>query len=149
MARLVCATLTATALPFLASSQAGAAAGEVLILDSTVTGGAGSTLAQKFTLAGKTPVVVDGATWSAMTAADFDAYDAIVLGDPTCAALGPEAPATANAATWSSVVDGNVVVIGTDETFHEGQGGAALMEKAAAFSVAEAGKTGAYISLSC
>ena len=149
VAGLVCAALTATALPFLAAPEAGAAAGEVLILDSTVTGGAGSTLAQKFTLAGKTPVVVDGPTWSAMTAADFDAYDAIVLGDPTCAALGPEAPASTNAPTWSSVVDGNVVIIGTDETFHETQGGADLMEKAAAFSVAEAGKTGAYISLSC
>ncbi len=136
-------------LPFSGSTPASAAPGEVLILDSTVSGGAGSTLAQKFVLAGKTPVVVDAATWSTMTAAQFDSYDAIVLGDPTCQLLGPEAPATANAAVWSSVVDGNVIIIGTDETFHEGQGGAQLMEKAAAFTVAEAGKTGAYISLSC
>lgn len=84
-----------------------------------------------------------------MTAAEFDDYDAIVLGDPSCSGLGPEAPATANAATWSSVIDGNVVIIGTDETLHEGQGGSDLMEKAAAFTVADAGKTGAYISLSC
>ncbi len=136
-------------LPLTSSIPAGAAPGEVLILDSTVTGGAGSTLAQKFVLAGKTPVIVNAATWSAMTAADFDSYDAIVLGDPSCGSLGPEAPATANAAVWSSVVDGNVVVIGTDETYHQSQGGAQLTEKAAAFTVAEAGKTGAYISLSC
>lgn len=132
----------------MSSAPAVAAPGEVLILDSTVTGGAGSTLAQKFVATGKTPVLVDGATWASMTAAQFDSYDAIVLGDPTCSTLEPAAPA-ANASTWSSVVDGNVIIIGTDETFHEGQGGELLIEKAAAFSVAEAGKTGAYISLSC
>jgi len=132
-----------------AASFAAAAPGEVLILEPTVSGGASSTLAQKFALAGKTPVLVSPAQWSTMTAADFTAYDAIALGDPTCQFLGPEAAATANAATWSSVVDGNVVVIGTDETFHQVQGGADLMEKAAAFTVAQPAKTGAYISLSC
>lgn len=149
LAILLAALASLMALPLGAAAPAGAAPGEVLILSTTVSGGAGSTLAQKFVLAGKTPVVVAPATWSAMTASDFDAYDAIVLGDPNCSSLGPEAAATANAAVWSSVVDGNVVVIGTDETFHQGQGGALLMEKAAAFTVAEAGKTGAYISLSC
>lgn len=131
---------------------ASGAAGEVLILGGTVSGGASSTLAQKFVAAGKTPVVVDDATWSSMSASDFDAYDAIVLGDPTCFGPGTSPSidtAAANAATWSSVVDGNVVVIGTDETFHQGQGGDLLMEKAAAFSVSDAGKTGAYVSLSC
>ncbi len=139
------------AVPVLAATPASGAAGEVLILADSVTGGAGSTLAQKFVLAGKTPVVVTSAQWSAMTASDFDDYDAIVLGDPTCAGPGTAtvAAAEANAGVWSSVVDGNVVIIGTDETFHQSQGGAQLMEKAAAFSVAEAGKTGAYISLSC
>jgi Ca2+-binding RTX toxin-like protein len=125
-----------------------AAPGEVLILADTVRGGASSTLAQKFALAGKTPVVVSTTTWSSMSAAQFDAYDAIVLGDPACAGVRPEV-AEANSSVWSSVVDGNVVIIGTDETYHENQGGAELMEKAAAFSVAESGKTGAYISLSC
>ncbi|PVG82203.1 hypothetical protein DDE18_11915 [Nocardioides gansuensis] len=129
-------------------SSADAAAGEVLVLDSTVSGGAGSTLAQKFVAAGKTPVVVDDATWASMTAAQFDAYDAIVLGDPNCGASVPAA-AEANAAVWSSVVDGNVIAIGSDETFHETQGGDQLMASAAAFTVAQPGKTGAYISLSC
>lgn len=125
-----------------------AAGGQVLMLGSTLSGGSGSTLAQKFVAAGKTPVVVDDATWAGMTAAQFDSYDAIVLGDASCDST-PPGVAEANAATWSSVVDGNVVVIGTDETFHQSQGGADLMEKAAAFTVAQAGKTGAYISLSC
>lgn len=146
---LLSAMATTLALPIMATGTANAAPGEVLILSTTVSGGLGSTLAQKFVAAGKTPVLVTPAQWSAMTASDFDAYDAIVLGDPTCTTLGPEAAATANASVWSSVVDGNVVVIGTDETFHQSQGGAQLMEKAAAFTVAEAGKTGAYISLSC
>ena len=142
--------LLAALMPFSAPSPAGGAPGEVLILDSTVTGGAASTLAAKFVLAGKTPVVVGAATWGAMTAAQFDAYDAIVLGDPSCSgSTGSVAVAEINAAVWSPAVDGNVVIIGTDETFHESQGGEALMEKAAAFSVAELGKTGAYISLSC
>lgn len=125
-----------------------AAGGQVLMLGSTLAGGAGSTLAQKFVAAGKTPVVVDDATWAGMTAAQFDSYDAIVLGDAACNSTPPNVAAD-NAATWSSVVDGNVVVIGTDETYHEGSGGGDLMEKAAAFSVAQAGKTGAYVSLSC
>lgn len=140
--------VTAFALFAAFATPASAAPGEVVILDSTVTGGAGSTLASKFTLAGKTPVIKNATEWAAMSASDFDAYDAVVLGDPTCAGTPPSA-AEANAATWSSVVDGNVVIIGSDETFHQGQGGALLMEKAAAFTVAKAGKTGAYVSLSC
>ncbi len=133
------------------AAPAVAATGEVLMLDTTLTGGAGSTLAQKFVAAGKTPVVVNGATWASMTAAQFNDYDAIVLGDNDVlrARDGAVAPAAANAAVWSSVVDGNVIMIGTDETFHQSQGGSLLMEKAAAFTVAQTGKTGAYISLSC
>lgn len=148
-AALGAAAATCLAVLMMTAVPASAAPGEVLILDSTVSGGAGSTLAQKFVAAGKTPVFVSSATWASMTAAQFDDYDAIVLGDPTCSGPGPEAAATANAAVWSSVVDGNVIVIGTDETFHQTQGGDLLMEKASAFTVAEAGKTGAYISLSC
>lgn len=146
--RLGTLVATAVAAVLMTAVPAVAAPGEVLILGSTVTGGAGSTLAQKFVAAGKTPVIVDATTWASMTASDFDSYDAIVLGDPTCGSTAPAA-AEANASTWSSVVDGNVVIIGTDETYHQAQGGALLMEKAAAFSVAESGKTGAYISLSC
>lgn len=125
---------------------ASAASGEVVLLSTTE----GPGLADAFTAAGKTVVTKTPAEWAAMTAADFDAFDAIVLGDPNCVVgTGPVAAAEANAATWSSVVDGNVIVIGTDEVFHLSQGGQALMNSAAAFVVDEAGKTGAYISLSC
>ena len=121
----------------------------MLILDSTVSGGAASTLAQKFVLAGKTPVLVSPATWSTMTAADFDSYDAIVLGDPTCETLGPQAAATANAAVWSSVVTATSWSSVPTRHITRAAAAADLMEKAAAFTVAAAGKTGAYISLSC
>lgn len=121
----------------------------MLILDSTVSGGAASTLAQKFVLAGKTPVLVSPATWSTMTAADFDSYDAIVLGDPTCETLGPQAAATANAAVWSSVVTATSWSSVPTRRITRAAAAADLMEKAAAFTVAAAGKTGAYISLSC
>jgi hypothetical protein len=122
-----------------------AAAGEVVMLSTTE----GTGLTPAFEAAGKTVVKKTQEEWAAMTAAEFDAFDAIVLGDPNCQSLGPAAAAEANAATWSSVVDGNVLIIGTDEALHRGQGGQALMDKGAPFVVAEAGKTGAYISLSC
>ncbi len=128
------------------NGQSEAATGEVVMLSTTE----GTGLATAFEAAGKTVVRKTAAEWAALTAADFDAFDAIVLGDPHCATgTGPIAAAEANAATWSSVVDGNVLIIGTDEVFHRGSGGQALMNKGAAFVVAEAGKTGAYISLSC
>jgi len=134
-----------------------AAAGEVLVLDvSAFDGGNGNTnLEGWFAAAGKTPVRVSSAVWATMTTADFAAYDAIALPDPTCATSpgsgddSPIAAAKLNAATWGAAVDGNVIIIGTDEVFHDSQGGDALMDSATDFAVAEAGKTGAYISLAC
>lgn len=132
-----------------------AAPGEVLIFDPAgFDGGSGTAdLAGWFTAAGKTPVVVSPATWSTMTTAQFAAYDAIALPDPTCYGSGGNDSAAAaliaNASVWGPAVDGNVIVIGTDEVFHDTQGGDGLMDGATDFVVAEAGKTGAYISLSC
>ena len=54
--------------------------GRVLILDSTVTGGASSREALAAIAAGKAVDVVDDATWSSMTAAQFAAYDALGFG---------------------------------------------------------------------
>ncbi len=137
-----------------------AAAGEVLILEPTHTkpavGGQPNSLVEDAVIAaGKTPVVVSAATWATMTAAQFDAYDAIAFGDPTCSGAGPLAAAEANKAVWSSVIDGNILLTGTDETFHSAygyapaQGGETLAKSAMAFVVAQAGKTGLYVSLSC
>lgn len=120
----------------------------VLIYGPSVSGGAASLEATAAANLGFTVDVVDGPTWSGLTAADFDAYRALIIGDPTCQA-GHLAAAEANAATWGSVVDGNVVVNGTDPVFHASLGGQALTEKSVAFAVDEAGKTGLYASLSC
>ncbi len=61
-------------------SPAQGASGEVVILSTTST----SQIISAFNAAGKTVVSKTPTEWSAMTAAEFDAFDAIVLGDPHC-----------------------------------------------------------------
>jgi hypothetical protein len=145
---LAIGVLIATGASAVSVDSATAAPGNVLILASTVTGGAGSIEADEVSAQGLTPVVVDDATWTAMSAADFASFRAIVLGDPTCSEAVPAA-AEANVRTWGPVVNGNVLINGTDPVFHRGQGGEKLTRKAIDFAVADAGKTGLYISLSC
>src|SRR5258708_5881340 len=87
----------------------------VLILDATVTGGASSREALAAIAAGMNVEVVSDAQWGAKSAADFATYRALILGDPTCVTgTGPITAAEANRTTWSPVVDGNVIIIGTD-----------------------------------
>lgn len=137
------------------SSNVQAAPDEVLILDSTVTGGLSSPEAVRIAGLGFTPILVDDTTWAAMSTADFSDYEGIVLGDPTCVDNPtPVSAAEANAATWAAAVDGNVIVIGTDPTLHillGKEGAQALTDSAMAFALDEAGtgSTGAYLSLSC
>ncbi|MBF8290166.1 MAG: Branched-chain amino acid transporter, amino acid-binding protein, partial [Chloroflexi bacterium] len=119
----------------------------VLILGSTVSGGASSTEATAAAGLGLTVEVVSDGTWSEMTAEEFASYRAIILGDATCG--GSPSVFTANQATWGPEVDGNVVLIGTDPVYHEGSGGGTLTDKGIAFAVDQAGKTGLYATLSC
>jgi cysteine-rich repeat protein len=121
----------------------------VLILSPTVTGAASSNEATRAVALGFTPVVVDGATWGAMTAAEFHSYRALVLGDATCAGLSVVAAAEANRTVWSAVVDGNIAINGTDPVYHSGQGGLQMTESFIAFAANEPSKTGLYVSLSC
>jgi len=101
-------------LPMVANAPAAhAAANEVLILGSTVTGGTSSLEAQEVAAQGLTPIVVDDATWSAMSSAQFATYRAIVLGDATCSGTVPSA-AVANTAAWGAAVTGNILINGTD-----------------------------------
>lgn len=124
-------------------------ANSVLILGPTVTGGMGSLEAQKAIALGYTPVVVDNATWGAMSQSDFASYKALLFGDPTCqTSTAALAAALANRAVWSPAVTGNKIVIGTDPTYHQGQGGAQLTESGIAFAAADPG-TGMYMTLSC
>lgn len=120
-------------------------AGNVLILDTTVSGGMSSIEAQAAVLAGHTPVVVDATTWGSMTTAQFSSYQAIVLGDRLCTSVSAVAPAEANIGVWSPAVTGNVIIDGTDPVLH---GKTFLSNGAVAFAAAEAG-TGLYTSLSC
>jgi cysteine-rich repeat protein len=139
--------------------------GKVLILGSTVSSGADSVEAQlagsgsvgagelgTLTGLGYTVDVVDNATWSSMTTAQFAAYQAIVLGDATCTSLGVASAAIANTAVWGPAVTGNVILVGTDPVFHyrfTRPDIAQVTYNAIQFAAAKPGFTGAYISLSC
>ncbi|MDZ4828464.1 MAG: LPXTG cell wall anchor domain-containing protein [Actinomycetota bacterium] len=126
---------------------ADALTGKAVILDSSVSGGAASIEAQAAIALGLTVEVKTDVEWAAMTGADFATYRLIVIGDPTCDSLSPAAEA--NAATWGSVVNGNVVLIGTDPVFHQSIGGAALTNSGIGFAAAAEGRTGLYATLSC
>lgn len=94
--------------------------------------------------------VATDAEWAAMNGPDFASYRALVMGDSACSGGTEQVDAAeANAATWSPAVDGNVIVIGTDESYHTGGRGEVLTQEGMAFATADPAKTGAYISLSC
>ena len=122
---------------------------KVLILAPTVTGGASSREAQAATALGYTVEVVDNAGWAAKTQAEFGTYRALILGDATCTNVGVITAAVANKDVWGPVVNGNVIIIGTDPVFHNGQGGQQLTEGGVKFAADKEGKTGMYITLSC
>jgi hypothetical protein len=128
-----------------------AVADRVLILSDTVTGGSASIEADEAAQQGMSVDIVDGATWSAMTAAQFASYRAIILGDPTCAGPGTSTVAAAegDAKTWGPAVTGNIVILGTDPVYHATQGGEVVTRRGVDFALAQPGKTGAYITLSC
>jgi len=99
-------------------------------------------------------VIVNDAAWGSMTQSDFASYSAIVLGDPGCARdTTPITAAQNNSGTWGPAITGPVAIIGTDPEFHFNAGvpiaTAQLTQNAIAFASLTAGKTGAYISLSC
>jgi hypothetical protein len=91
-----------------------------------------------------------------MTTAQFASYRAIVIGDPTCGSYDDTSHLTAalsNPGTWGAAVNGNVLIIGTDPVLHSGgtliSGPGQLVAHGIDFALAQAGKTGAYIDLSC
>jgi RHS repeat-associated protein len=130
------------AAPVRASSQS------VLILSTSVNGGLSSTEAAAVP-AGDTVTVATPSVWDAMTTAQFAAYSAIVIGDPSsssCAA-GVPSDALSTAATWGAAVTGNVAVIGTAPAF-AGVWGGPLLKDGIAYALAGSG-TGLYVSLNC
>ena len=79
---------------------------DLLILDSSVTGGASSNEAARADALGLTYDIVDAATWGAMNTADFASYQAIILGDAPCAfdTTAPIPAAEANLTSWGPAV---------------------------------------------
>ncbi|RAL58647.1 hypothetical protein DID88_003011 [Monilinia fructigena] len=106
---------------------------------------------------GFTTKVVSEAQWKTMTAAEFAAFKAIVIADPDCSTSPSDVQfLTDTKNTWGPAVQGNIVVIGTDPTFHfSAQPGAKVLIDnsinfaAAAKSLAGAQQTGLYFALSC
>ena len=120
---------------------------KVLILSGTVTGGVESVEATAARSLGYTVEMATDTVWAAKTSADFSTYRAIILGDRTCSTartlLGA---AEKNSGIWGPVVDGNVVVVGTDPVYHEAD---QVTLNAVKFAAAQSGKTGMYVNLSC
>jgi cysteine-rich repeat protein len=87
-----------------------------------------------------------------MTTADFAKYKAIVLADPDCE-YDPSGLqfAVDTKDVWSPAVTGNIVLIGTDPTFHSSSepGAVTLIDNSIKFAASGAGGTGLYFALSC
>jgi hypothetical protein len=146
-------TVSAAAAVTVAGAAAGAApaqaaSGSVLILSTSVTGGTSSAEAAAVP-SGYTVTVATPATWDAMTTAQFAAYSAIIIGDPSSTACASTVPSDAlsTAATWGAAITGNVSVLGTAPAF-AGTAGTALLKDAIGYAVAGS-KTGLYVSLNC
>lgn len=150
---VVFATLLLTLIALHGNAFASGAANDhtVIVLGSTVSGGASSREAVFANGAGYDVEVVDGSTWSSKTAAEFATYRALILGDATCSGIGTYAitDAEANRAVWGPVVNGNIILVGTDPVYHQWQGGDSVTNGAVKFAAAETNRTGAYVSLSC
>jgi Bacterial Ig-like domain (group 1) len=138
-----------------------ASVADLLILSTSITkpdahGNPLSVEEQEAAALGLTVEIATPAQWAAKTTADFAAYKAIVLGDPTCkvgsaASIGA---AEANGSVWGPAVNGNIEVNGTDPTFHTEFGPfigpRQVVHSGLNFAASSGtGKTGAYVSLSC
>ncbi|KAN0107877.1 hypothetical protein V8E51_007619 [Hyaloscypha variabilis] len=110
------------------------------------------------TTLGYTAKVVTEAEWNTMTSADFAAFKAIVIADPDCAVDPTDLDFLASSnSVWGPAVQGNIVLIGTDPTFHDdvGKAGATtLIDNAIKFAASGTtstgqSQTGLYFALSC
>jgi len=145
---------------FTAAAAAPPPAKTALIQGDTVSGGAGSQEAQAAAAQGYMVTVVSNTTWQSMTAAQFGAYDLLIVGDPTCNVTSQAA--AANAAVWAPVVmgtaggkslAGNRVLIGTDPVFHDSgsylSARATIIRTGIEFAGKQPGRTGLYFDASC
>jgi len=126
-------------------------ANSVLILTSTTwSSNTTSMEALEASAAGFTVVMASDAEWSAMTAADFASYKAIVFADGMCSGDSSLKTAIANQDVWGPAITGNVIVMG-DHPATSALGTTAawnFIQNAIVFAGAAQG-TGAYITLGC
>ncbi|HYI01734.1 choice-of-anchor A family protein, partial [Hyalangium sp.] len=133
-----------------ASHQPVNSTNKVLILGSSVNGGA--TSREALAVRANHPTtqidVVTPEQWRAMTAAQFKAYRALIIGDASCqnGAAAFQA-AVDNRTIWGAIVDGDVAVLSTDPTTNTTP---QLVENAIEFVLNSAQRrTGMYIALGC
>ena len=111
---------------------------------------------QEAEAAGFQVTIVTTAQWQAMSAAQFAAYQLLIIGDPHCD-YDTAFPygADANQSVWAGAVqssNGNKVLIGTDPVFHNDyttHRGDLLLKNSFAFAGGRTGSTGVSIDLSC
>jgi len=117
-----------------------AASQSVLILSTSVNGGSSSAEAAAVP-SGDTVTVATPSTWDAMTTAQFKAYSAIVIGDPSTTSCASSVPSDAlsTAAVWGAAVTGNAAVIGTAPAF-AGTAGAPLIKDAIGYALRAAAR---------
>jgi cysteine-rich repeat protein len=120
---------------------------KVLILAATVSKGLLSVEARMAAQLGYEVTLVTDEDWRALSSEDFASYRAIILGDKSCSmAPGLLKTAEDTSAIWGPVIDGNVIIVGTDPVYH---GKDQVTLNAVKFAAAEPGKTGMYAGLSC
>jgi hypothetical protein len=136
------------------ASAATANADKVLLYGPSVFGGASSFEGQRAAAQGFGVDVVDAATWSSMTTAQFAQYRAIIIGDNRDS--GEPADLTAaenNASVWGAAVNGNVIVTGADPEYHadpdggNDPGALTYIDRAVAFAASAPVQTGAYVAM--
>jgi hypothetical protein len=127
----------------------------VLILSNSVAGGTNSWEAVEAQAAGFTAVVVTSNQWVSMTRANFATYRALVLGDDQCGGSSVYGAAAANTSVWHAAVSsGNIIMMGTDASYHAEEGNNAtgaqtLIRNSIGFAGAQTRKTGLYFAFGC
>ncbi|MGH3427129.1 MAG: hypothetical protein ACRDQZ_06130, partial [Mycobacteriales bacterium] len=156
--RLILVALIGT-LGILIGPAVASAAGKTALIDAQTVSGSPSMEQNDLTSMGYTVTVVDDSVWASMTAAQFGAYDLLVIGDPACGPL--PAGVVSSAPIYGSVVlghaggrtlAGNRVVIGTDPVYHYGTGvtgAAVLIKDGLTYAGGDSGTTGLYFDASC
>ncbi|ROV90796.1 hypothetical protein VMCG_09388 [Cytospora schulzeri] len=102
------------------------------------------------TVLGYTVHVATPEEWNGYTTADFERYRAVVIPDPTCGTVSEIDFFDATKAAWGPAIMGNIILIGTDPSFHASSrpGALTLIDDAVQFSASGNG-TGLYFALSC